>query len=103
MTNAYSTIGYVLLGLLVLAIGFIPVYIAAYKSNENAEQIYKATPIAILGLGIVGLGLSILFQSLKVNTEVWALIILIVVEVVRLAAWIYLMIKAVKDEELPIF
>ena len=103
MTNAYSTIGYILLGLVVLAIGFIPVYIAAYKKNVNADQIYKATPIAILGLGVIGLALSLLFQNLKVNNEVWALIILIVVELIRLVVWIYLLIKAVKDEDLPIF
>ena len=103
MGNASATIGYVLLGLVLLAVGFIPVLIAAYKQNVNADQIYKATPIAILGLGAVGLALSILFQSLEVNTEVWALIILIVIEVLRLAVWIYLMYMAIKDKDLPIF
>ena len=103
MNTASQTIGYVLLGFAILAIGFLPVYIAAYKKNVNASQIYKATPIAILGLGAVGLVLSIIFQSAQVNTEVRALIILIVIEVIRLAAWIYLTIMAVKDKDLPIF
>ena len=103
MENASVSIGYVLFGLLIIVLGFLPVFIAAYKKNVNASQIYKATPIAILGLGAIGLALSILFQSIEVNTEVWALVILLAVEAIRVAIWIYLIIMAVKDKDLPIF
>ena len=103
MNQASVTIGYLLFGLLIIAVGFLPVFIALYKKNQNAPQLYKATPLAILGLGALGLGLSLLFESLEVNREVWAFIILIAVEVIRLAIWVYLMIKAVKDTDLPIF
>ena len=97
------TIGYAILGLAIIAAGFIPSFIAAYKKNTNATQIYKANPIAILGLGALGLGLSLLFQMLEVNREVWALVILLVIEAVRVALWVYLIIMAAKDKELPVF
>ncbi|MBQ6380420.1 MAG: hypothetical protein IJJ41_02310 [Clostridia bacterium] len=103
MNQSSPVIGYILLGLVSIALGFLPVFIAMYKKNSNASQLYKATPIVVLGLGAVGLALSLLFQNIGVAREVWALIILIVVEVIRLAAWLYLVIMAVKDKDLPIF
>ena len=103
MNNTSQTIGFVILGLAIIAAGFIPTFIAMYKKNKNSEQIYKANPIAILGLGFIGLGLSLIFQKIEVNTEVWALVILLVIEAIRIAAWIYLIIMAVKDKDLPIF
>ena len=103
MNQASATIGYIILGLAINAIGFLPVFIAMYKKNQNATQIYKATPIAILGLGVLGLGLSLVFQMTEVNTEVWALVIILLIEAVRVAAWIYLLIMAAKDKDLPIF
>ena len=101
--NASVTIGYAILGLAIIAVGFIPSFIAAYKKNNNSTQIYKANPIVILGLGVIGLGLSLVFQLTEHNTEVWALVILLVIEAIRVAAWIYLIIMAAKDKELPIF
>lgn len=101
--SASVNIGYILLGLFILAVGFLPVFIAMYKKNQNAEQLYKATPIAILGMGVIGLVLSLVFNAIHVSQEVWAFVILILVEVIRLAAWVYLMIMAVKDKDLPIF
>jgi hypothetical protein len=103
METTSVTIGYIILGFAIIALGFLPVFIAMYKKNVNASQIYKATPLAILGLGAVGLGLSLLFQALEVNREVWALVILLVIEAIRVAIWIYLIIMAVKDKDLPIF
>lgn len=103
MNNSSQTIGFIILGLAIIGAGFIPTFIAMYKKNSNADQIYKANPIAILGLGVLGLGLSLIFQLTEVNTEVWALVILLVIEAIRVAAWIYLIIMAVKDKDLPIF
>ena len=98
-----AVLGYGILGLAIIAAGFIPSFIALYKKNSNASQIFKLNPIVILGLGVIGLGLSLLFQILEVNREIWALVILLVIEALRLAIWVYLIIMAVKDRELPLF
>ena len=85
-------LGYGILGFAIIAAGFIPSFIALYKKNSNANQIFKLNLIVILGLGIIGLGLSLLFQLLEVNREIWALVILLVIEAIRFTAWIYLII-----------
>lgn len=103
MTDVTKVAGYIILGLVEIFIGFLPVFIAKYKENNNMMQIFKADIIVVLGFGILGTALSLIFQATKLNNEVWAFVILMVIEAVRLACWIYLMVMTVKDKELPIF
>lgn len=103
MNQVYVTVGYSILGLAIIAAGFVPTFIAMYKKNKNSSQIFKANPIAILGLGALGLALSLIFQAAEVNREIWALVVLLVIEAIRVVIWIYLIIMAAKDKELPIF
>lgn len=98
-----AIIGYVILGLALTAAGFIPSFVAMYKKNSNASQLYKCNAIAVLGLGAVGLVLSLIFGVPESGKGVWLLVVLIVIEVLRLAAWAYLMYMAIKDNDLPIF
>ena len=103
MTNFASMAGITILGLVVILAGFIPTYLAFYKKNNNAWSVLKFNAVSVLGLGVLGMVLSLIFQAAGVSDKVWALIILIIIELVRLAAWIYLLIKTVKDEDLFIF
>ena len=98
-----STAGIIILGLVAIVAGFIPTYLALYKKNSNTEGIIKLNAIAVLGIGILGMALSFIFQAAGVSDKVWALVILIVLELIRLAAWVYLLILAIKDNETPIF
>ena len=102
--DAFSnTAGIIILGLVAMLAGFIPTYLALYKKNSNTMGILKLNAIAILGIGILGMVLGFIFQAAGISDKVWALIILIVLEVIRLAAWVYLLILAIKDNETPIF
>lgn len=98
-----STAGIIILGLVLIVAGFIPTFIALYKKNSNTESLIKFNATSILGIGVTGMALGLIFQSAGVSDKVWALIILIVIELVRLAAWIYLLIMAIKDDDLFIF
>ena len=102
--DAFSnTAGIIVLGFVAIAAGFIPTYMAFYKKNANADSVLKFNAVSVLGIGIIGMALGLIFQSAGVSDKVWALIILIIIELVRLVAWIYLLIKTVKDEDLFIF
>lgn len=103
MDSFSNTAGIIILGLALMLAGFIPTYMAFYKKNENAYSVLKFNVASVLGIGIIGMALGMIFQSAGVSDKVWALVILIVIEVIRLAAWIYLLIKTVKDEDLFIF
>lgn len=103
MNTFSSTAGIIILGLVTVAAGFIPTYLALYKKNSNADSVIKFNAVSVLGIGIIGMALSFIFQAAGVSDKVWALIILIVLEVIRLAAWIYLLIMAIKDDDLFIF
>ena len=98
-----STAGIIILGLVLIVAGFIPTFIALYKKNSNTESLIKFNATSILGIGVTGMALGLIFQSAGVSDKVWALIILIVIELVRLATWIYLLIMAIKDDDLFIF
>ncbi len=93
-------IGYGILGLAITAAGFIPSLLAMYKKNNNASKIYQFNAIGILVPGIIGLVLSLVFGVPNTQNSVWLLVVLIVLEVLRLAIWGYLMYLVIKDKEI---
>lgn len=103
MTNVSNIAGIIILGLVVILAGFIPTYLAFYKKNNNAWSVLKFNAVSALGFGVLGMALSLIFQATGTSDQVWALIILIIIELVRLAAWIYLLIMSIKDKDLFIF
>lgn len=103
MSDLSAVIGYILLGLVEFAVGFVPIIVAFVRKNENKMQILKADAIAVFGLGLIGTIFSSVCDAFALGSEVWVFVVVIIIEVIRLAAWVYLLIMAIKDKELPIF